>query len=402
MTLDRIEIDWGDDGYLNPDKDVTPYLRNYTVNYGMDTVSNPYKFINRSARGQLVLDNATGKFTLNDEAESLGPTLLKQHAVRIISTLPPERVLWEGFISPSAVDNRTGAKIATFKMFGRMLTIYKERYEVDYPNQYQEFPNPYGPLVSQALDGIYDRLGSYFKFGSDFHLPHNAVFPVGDYSKDIIGFIEALSDHSCAWSLEDRCGYLAMYDQTKLGQLESIADVFADDTFILHGDSRAWPRYEMVKNILRLSQFDEISDPDSIEVYGENRQTQPEAWQTAAYRIEGEYFTDFVRQRRVMRTWFNYIGRPLPYAELTIPRDQDGRRELERIEPGVAFNLRIRGGDDIWVDSKYWCAGCTLTKQFNQPAYLKIYAADTAFPAVEGGFILGKSRLGIDRLGPRT
>ena len=60
---DRIEIDWADDGYQHSLADVSDDLREYTVQYGMDTQADLYNFRNVPARGNLTLFDQGGKYS---------------------------------------------------------------------------------------------------------------------------------------------------------------------------------------------------------------------------------------------------------------------------------------------------------------------------------------------------
>ena len=176
-------------------------------------------------------------------------------------------------------------------------------------------------------------------------------------------------------------------------------DVDADTEFILHGPSRVWDRHQMVRNQMVLRNRDsgerrdskEIPIHDSIRKWGVREQDIP-----PFAPIGDDVFA--INQLQWLTTWLVMRSDPIGYTELTFPLHQNNA-DIERIEPGAAFNLRIADADDIDIDDIFFCVGCTLEKPYAQPAELHVQAINTSLARTVDGFILGRSVLGRDRLG---
>ena len=390
MALDRIEIDWSNNGYLHPQSNVTEDFREYSVNFGMDTQANPNELLNRAATGALSLDNPGQRYSAELSTEIGRTDLFSRRPCRITSVYDDgtERLMWEGFASPPAVDASSGTDRAMIRLEGRLLEPYAETYIIN-----TDFDAP----VSWHLNNMFDTIGAVYTFSRD-SLCGPVAWPIvqetdergAEYQRTVLGFLNAISDYSGAYGLEDRCGYFAMYDGIRLNELPSIITVDPDDILVLHGDTKIWDRYELVRNKMRAQDVDkEIKS--SIAIYDVKEQRVPPFFpgESIASSTNIAWIFSYLVQRSV----------PVRYAEIVIPRQQEQRKDIELLEPGVAFNLRIDAADGISANSKYWCAGCTLAKSPNEPEELRVYAIDTQWLADVEGFIIGESRIGFDRLG---
>lgn len=390
MALDRIEIDWADDGYQHASADVSNDVREYSVSFGMNGSSSPFELVNRAARGQMTLENAGQEYGAETSTRYTRQQLLKRHACRItsVSDSASDKVLWEGFAGVPAVDARSGSPRARVQLQGRLLPIYQEGLEVSVS---------YDAFVHWHIERMFATIGPAFLHSRNY-CTGAVTWPLqqSDYSGTVLGFLNALCDFSGAWGLEDRHGYFAMYEYLSLNDLPRVATVDASDIFLLHGPTRVWDRHEMVRNSMQIESAEmEIAtktEPDSIAVYGPREQRMP----------------PFARDRSFyalcdiewLRTWLVMRSTPIKYAEITMDRNQAKRQEIERIGPGEKFKLKIDGADGIDVDNDFWCCGCTLERQYSSPSYLHVQAVSTSLAREDVvGFPLGRGILGSDHLG---
>ena len=172
MPTDRVEIDWADNGYQHAKSNVSDDLREYSVDCGMATASNPYEFINQAARGRMTLENPDDAYNVVLSTDIDTQLLLKRHACRITSVYDDgeTRVLWEGFAGAPEVDERSGAKHVNIKLEGRLLRPYSESYTVDVD---------FDASVEWHADSLFDLIGSAYTLIRD-HETAPLTWPVND------------------------------------------------------------------------------------------------------------------------------------------------------------------------------------------------------------------------------
>ena len=213
------------------------------------------------------------------------------------------------------------------------------------------------------------------------------------YRKNRIGFLNALADYVGAYHWEDAAGYYAFFDFLRMGDEPSLLRVAQDRYRMLAYATRIHRSVEALRNAVFFAgdgfEDDEYTVDDSIATYGRQELQVPPFFSSALN-------TGAARTALILRS------NPLSHVTLTFPRlaadfNEDKRKRIELLRPGVAFDLDIMT-DDAEVDGKFFCLGCQLIRQFDSPPLLVVYAVSADLDTPE--FMrLGSGRLSKSKLG---
>ena len=101
-TIEAVEVDWADNDYASPDRSV-PFME-YSVQYGIDPTTNEEFLEPVPASGDVLIDNASGKWFSESPSAFNATQLRKRHKCRITSTWGnATTVIWEGIANPPTV-----------------------------------------------------------------------------------------------------------------------------------------------------------------------------------------------------------------------------------------------------------------------------------------------------------
>ena len=383
---DRIEIDWADDGYQHSLADVSDDLREYTVQYGMDTQADLYNFRNVPARGNITLFDQNGKYSTRLQAPLTLEETRTRHLCRITSVYDDGTTLqlWEGFSEPLQAVQTASGNVVRASLVGKLTNVYNEAYSV----------NMTGRRVNWLIE-------SQTALGPTHLNTHNpttglVVWPSPDtdlsYRKNRIGFLNALADYVGAYHWEDAAGYYAFFDFLRMEDEPSLLRVSQDRYRMLAYATRIHRSIEALRNAVFFAgegfKDDEYTVDDSVATYGRQELQVPPFFSSAQN-------TGAARTALILRS------NPLSHVTLTFPRlqqiSEDKRKRIELLRPGVAFDLDIMT-DDAEVDGKFFCLGCQLIRQFDSPPLLVVYAVAADLDTPEF-LILGSGRLAKSKLG---
>lgn len=385
---DKIEIDWADDGYQHASADVSADLREFTVQYGMDTISDPTSFRNVSARGNLTLFD-DGKYSTSIVAPLTRAHLRTRHLCRITSVYSDgtTRRMWEGYLEPLQAQSTAHQDIVRGDLVGKLNSVYTDVFET-----------PEAGWTGREVSWLIEHqaaLGPTYvdtrRLTTDtVHWP--TTEPDLTYQRNRIGFLNAVADYAGAYHWEDADGYYGFRDVIRLENEPAALDVTQDDYKIWAYSTRIIHSIELLRNVISFRGADwgpvEETDDDSIGEYGRQE------WQTPPWWLQGRY--DHGRTNLTVR------AEPLTHVMLAFTRLQQSseqrQKEVELLRPGVAFDLDIMT-EDATIDAKYFCLGAQLIRQFDTAPILVVYAVDTTLPDFADNMVLGSGRVGRSTLG---
>ena len=383
---DRIEIDWGDDGYQHASADVTEDFREYTLQYGMDTETDPLIFRNVSARGILSLFDKAGKYSSHIQAPLTLEQTRTRHLCRISSVYSNrEQVLWEGLADPIQVVSSSTDDTVQTTLLGKLTNVYTDRFDV----------NQSGLPVSWHIESQAPEIGPAHIDTRDL-ITGSVVWPSPDrtlrYRNTRIGFLDALADFASAYHWEDYAGNYAFVDFVRMGEYQSVISVSVPEYRMLADVTQIYNQIELARNTILFGGDDwewlfEIAE--SVEMYDKLEQQAPKWWPT-----RGDVFPSM--------SALKLRSEPIRHVALSFPRLQQRsekhQKNVELLQPGTAFDLDIMT-DDAEVNSKFMVLGCRLINQFDAPPIMIVYALDTVQLETSENMILGRGRLGESVLG---